>query len=433
MLNFLHSKLKPTVTCNCVCEDDYPANNLVKSNKPNQGFMAFSVTKPPIDLTFNLPHQVEIHQIKIWTSIGALKSTGFEVKIRNMEGIECRIGSAFNVTEDCITFCRNPIDSSMDKQIQFFRHSQRILDKVTTVIVTIKTTKKCPPVLRKIELWGLPAQCLSKLIKEKILKIWDDTLYTSPNINEKISKKTKEDIQALSAIDTNNVPENFLDEITYNIMIFPMILPSGKLVDQSTIDRHSQTEEKWGRLPSDPFTGQIFTKDRKPILNLILKSRIEEFLLKNSHKKEIQSLPRVLGRPIKRRSQPSETQTLSSTLVHLEQRPKRIKVEDFMNKASLEDEIKFALKGIKKYSHISSAIEKTDNNDNDNVSNNNDTNNDKFEKVIACLSCKSNDNLYRILVCKHLVCKPCLIELSHTNLCSCQTTFKTNEIEKYYI
>ncbi|XP_055380951.1 RING finger protein 37 [Condylostylus longicornis] len=429
MLNFLHSKLKPTIICNCVCEDDYPANNLI-SNKPNQGFMAFSVTKPPIDLTFNLPHQVEIHQIKLWTSIGALKSTGFEVKIRNNEGIECRIGSAFNITEECITFCRNPIDLSMGKQIQFFRYSQRILDKVTTVIVTIKTTKKCPPVLRKIEIWGLPAQCLNKLTKEKILKIWDDTLYTSPNTNEKISKKTKEEIQALSLIDTNDVPEDFLDEITYNIMIFPMVLPSGKMVDQSTIDRHSQTEEKWGRLPSDPFTGQIFTKDRKPILNLLLKSRIEEYLLKNSYKKEIQSLPRVLGRPIKRRSQPSETQTLSSTLIHLEPKPKRIKVENFMSKTSLEDEIKFALKGIKRYSQISSATEKTDN---DNDEDEDDANNHKIEKVIACLSCKSNDNLYRILVCKHLVCKPCLVELSHKNLCSCQTTFKTNEIEKYYI
>lgn len=38
-------------------------------------------------------------------------------------------------------------------------------------------------------------------------------------------------------------------------MTFPTALPFGKVVDQSTIDKHSEEEPKWGRMPPDLFTG----------------------------------------------------------------------------------------------------------------------------------------------------------------------------------
>lgn len=78
------------------------------------------------------------------------------------------------------------------------------------------------------------------------------------------------------------------------------MLPSGKVVDQSTIDRHSEEEAKWGRLPSDPFTGLEFTSHRKAILNVSLKARIEKFLVENSE--HFKSVPRSLGSCRVRRS-----------------------------------------------------------------------------------------------------------------------------------
>lgn len=51
------------------------------------------------------------------------------------------------------------------------------------------------------------------------------------------------------------VPDRFLDEITYEIMALPMLLPSGHCVDRSTLDKLHHTDSIYGRPPSDPFTG----------------------------------------------------------------------------------------------------------------------------------------------------------------------------------
>lgn len=57
---------------------------------------------------------------------------------------------------------------------------------------------------------------------------------------------------------TATVPEQFLDEITYELMALPMLLPSGHFVDRSTLDKLQHTDSMYGRPPSDPFTG-IYT------------------------------------------------------------------------------------------------------------------------------------------------------------------------------
>ena len=52
-----------------------------------------------------------------------------------------------------------------------------------------------------------------------------------------------------------SVPERFLDEITCEVMVLPMLLPSGHYVDRSTLDKLHATDCVYGRPPSDPFTG----------------------------------------------------------------------------------------------------------------------------------------------------------------------------------
>lgn len=94
------------------------------------------------------------------------------------------------------------------------------------------------------------------------------------------------------------VPECFLDAITYEIMTQPILLPSGKIIDQSTLLKHEETEAIWGRRLTDPFTGLPFSEDRKPVIANALKIRIDKFLLENSNNEEIKKLPRVLGRTL---------------------------------------------------------------------------------------------------------------------------------------
>eukprot|EP00116_Pleurobrachia_bachei_P005758 sb/3466020/ len=71
-----------------------------------------------------------------------------------------------------------------------------------------------------------------------------------------------------------NIPEEFLDGITQSVMERPVILPSGNVIDQSSLERHEEEERKWGRPPSDPFTGLPFTDTRSPVHHTSLEYRI---------------------------------------------------------------------------------------------------------------------------------------------------------------
>jgi hypothetical protein len=51
------------------------------------------------------------------------------------------------------------------------------------------------------------------------------------------------------------VPGEFLDKITYEVMQIPMLLPSGHCVDRSTVERLGNHDALYGRPPTDPFTG----------------------------------------------------------------------------------------------------------------------------------------------------------------------------------
>ena len=60
-------------------------------------------------------------------------------------------------------------------------------------------------------------------------------------------------------ISERDVPPEFLDKITYDVMQVPMLLPSGHCVDSSTLEKLSNSDTLYGRPPTDPFTG-IYTQ-----------------------------------------------------------------------------------------------------------------------------------------------------------------------------
>ena len=57
------------------------------------------------------------------------------------------------------------------------------------------------------------------------------------------------------------IPSKFLDSITCDVMLLPMLLPSGHLVDRSTVDKLALNDTMYGRLPTDPFTGEEVYKN----------------------------------------------------------------------------------------------------------------------------------------------------------------------------
>ena len=79
------------------------------------------------------------------------------------------------------------------------------------------------------------------------------------------------------SVSANHTPGRFLDEITCELMQVPMMLPSGHVVDQSTLHRTQQSDWLHGRPAGDPFTGIPFSEHHKAKFHSKLKLEIDEF------------------------------------------------------------------------------------------------------------------------------------------------------------
>ena len=110
---------------------------------------------------------------------------------------------------------------------------------------------------------------------------------STASTSELVSKK--DPCNETSLVD--NIPTEFIDPITFNIMTLPILLPSGNTIDNSTLEKHIAVEQKWGRQPTDPFTG--LPLDSKLVPNAALKYRIDNFLLTNDI--NVDKLGRTIG------------------------------------------------------------------------------------------------------------------------------------------
>lgn len=439
-LNFLHSKLEPIVWCSAVGDDGYPAENLISSDiqKFVLGFMAYAVEKPPIELVFTLCCPITLHSVRLWTRIGSLKTTGLEIyviKNENANSEFVKVGSCFDLSEDIVEFNLNfsppAAQQSNLRTCKLFRtlHPRVPVKKVK---VCIKTTARCTPVLQKIEILGVPHRSASKEQKRNVWQRWNQqegpqlgdfcgrTDISSPHYSMNSEKP-----DVVNLLHSNfTIPDDLLDSLTYEIMSLPMILPSGKIVDKSSLDRHAQNEEAWGRPPSDPFTGVAFTSQHKPILNVVLKSKIDRFLLQNVHQPEMNCVPRTVGGgsvSSERSHLPYSSYTSSDK--------KRIKTTNEINEtvtrpphseapltveSTIDEAVRNALKNITRFTVPV------------------DPKSSGFIDVERCFTCAAHDILYRIQTCTHFVCRTCLLKNGAEMLCFCGTKYSRSDIVKFY-
>lgn len=160
------------------------------------------------------------------------------------------------------------------------------------------------PALGKIEVWGTVSSRCEKSIVATVNYLWNVPQVLS--VLPVTEVETDVALPAARTPDTGDnrlqseaefkIPESFLDVITWELMTQPVILPSGQIIDQTTLEKYSDNEANWGRSLSDPFTGLQFNDDRRPVMASALKLRIDKFLLDNSDRNEIKRMPRVLGR-----------------------------------------------------------------------------------------------------------------------------------------
>ncbi|XP_063871004.1 RING finger protein 37-like isoform X3 [Scylla paramamosain] len=200
--------------------------------------------------------------------------------------------------------------SSMKGQSLFhgsLRHTNRkALKCVKSMLIRIQSTSEraCPPVLHSLEVWGQPGISTNKSKRRELLKQWKTykpitkvepdvpRLYNS-SPEEKMTEKSQND--DLNNRDLLEIPEDFLDPLTCDIMTVPLLLPSGNSIDAHTLERYIAGEATWGRPASDPFTGVPFRGDKQPVPNVSLKARIDRFLLANGEHPDIESCGRTVG------------------------------------------------------------------------------------------------------------------------------------------
>lgn len=152
--------------------------------------------------------------------------------------------------------------------------------------------------IKSLAVWGVPARCCSLSELEQFKKAHFDNMQPKLSSFSIISPvPTSDRSHGLdNASSETTIPEEFLDPLTRELMVLPMILPSGMVVDNSTLEEYQKQEAVWGRMPNDPFTGVPFTKDSKPIPNPLLKCRIDSLLLQTGHT-GIRSKNSLLSKP----------------------------------------------------------------------------------------------------------------------------------------
>lgn len=161
------------------------------------------------------------------------------------------------------------------------------LQKVTHVALKIaRLSGSSVPAIGKVEIWGQPSVNCKLEILEYALGVQGkihsgEKLHVKATCDSQKHGKTGEGSKQLpvSNHSSDSIPEDFIDPITCEIMMAPLLLPSGHNIDTTTLEKHITLERTWGRLPSDPFTGKIFSDACKPVPNSALKVRIDKFLL----------------------------------------------------------------------------------------------------------------------------------------------------------
>lgn len=146
------------------------------------------------------------------------------------------------------------------------------------------------PCIKRLEVWGQPARTCSQEVIDSVLLLATESLPQDVAVQAPALPMDSDcdpgsqqvtSLQELAEV-IRDVPEEFLDPITLEIMPCPMLLPSGKVIDQSTLEKCNHSEATWGRVPSDPFTGVAFTPHSQPLPHPSLKARIDHFLLQHS-------------------------------------------------------------------------------------------------------------------------------------------------------
>ncbi|XP_060635418.2 RING finger protein 37 [Anolis sagrei] len=331
VINVCLPQFKPRIHCNKISADGYEVENLISEDlaKRNRGFRCEYFLKPPVHVTLSFPFNVEIYRINIDVSSGGCHNiTGLDIYTSTSlskpswaspespfsagqpaldKETFTLVGKAVLKNQSKVAFSnrgfkpRPPFHHQTDTSFSFSGSASLDLwNKGPTSLSSVSHLKICIthvaggglPCLKKVEVWGQPAKSCSHEVVDDVLRVASVSLapgfggqaasLPSP-MESDVVPFGNPDSQEQKLIDAiPDIPEEFLDPITLEVMTLPMLLPSGKVIDQGTLVKCNRSEASWGRVPSDPFTGVAFSQHSQPLPHSSLKARIDHFLLQHS-------------------------------------------------------------------------------------------------------------------------------------------------------
>lgn len=340
LLNFCDPSLKPLIKSDKVSFDDHEVTNLISTDPSTRqrGFISDHFIKPPVNITVQFPCNIIIYHIVIDPVIGQQKSCDIKLFTATQNITESWLygKEQTSVKSDSLLFsCVGNVIQNEPTVVCFentlFRRKDLNIDindrsfpckttlhgrkpgsltNVSHLTVCIQRTKGGKAVaIRSLEVLGIPSGKVPYSIQTKLKTVYSETLHRQGNKTVSVGAeitaggkgrdsdadqhmKMSRDVGDQMIQNGIEIPEDFLDQITYDIMTVPVMLPSGKNIDQQTLDKFINTEASWGRGPSDPYTGLSFTQHSHPVVNSSLKARIDRFVLEHS---DVLSVPRTLG------------------------------------------------------------------------------------------------------------------------------------------
>lgn len=336
--------------------------------------------------------------------MSSLRSNKFQVFVqcRDYDGNEIfrKIGDV-SLTDNQNGFCLTTGNASeLDDTLKvdsIYPYARRSIKSIDVIKIVIQDTKlRRAPVLKKLEVWGIPSFRNSREDIDIIKKLW---LAQPSSLQLKIPKGKLADVDPSFII-----PEDFLDSITNELLVMPFILPSGNIIDETTMQKHNKHEEMYGRLPSDPFTGMVYRSESQPRFNESLKVRLDEFKLRHSHEIDVKLSGRTLGKKVE--PIPSTSGYVANGHVS-----KKIKLN-----GNTSSDLDSLISSIYKNNQVTIFTKPRDL---------------KTESPQRCNKCdlEKSTNLYQISSCSHVFCKPCLLQLNST--CeTCKTTFQSKDVSR---
>ncbi|XP_006874893.1 PREDICTED: RING finger protein 37 isoform X2 [Chrysochloris asiatica] len=334
VVNLCLPQFRPRIHCNKISADGYEVDNLISEDltKRSRGFRTEYFIKPPVYVTVSFPFNVEICRINIdLTAWGGHNVTGLEMYTSALSSTswsppECQtpgpaepsipdkeaftlVGKVLLKNQNQVMFSHRgfkarppfgPMEATLPSPAivaqELWNKGALSLSHVAHLKICIThVTGSGIPCIKRLEVWGQPAKTCSQEVIESVLLVASESLPPGlalqapalPMESDCDPGGQSEGHQALSSLQKlaeviRDVPEEFLDPITLEIMPCPVLLPSGKVIDQSTLEKCNRSEAAWGRVPSDPFTGVAFTPHAQPLPHPSLKARIDHFLLQHS-------------------------------------------------------------------------------------------------------------------------------------------------------